>query len=738
MRTGLRMPKILLKPSAKIPNPQLEAGVSDLGKLEASVNATSQRMVAQWIAYLSLWAYLFFATLSITDRDLLLLTPIKLPLIGVELGLRSFFWTGPPLFWVFHLYLARKIIVLTRDLNFYHAEIHRCIPWEKARKPHYHCLDAFFLTRFLGHPDQGKLLRVLDAAIAVTTLAVMPMVLMLTFQLRFLAFHDEFITNWHRICLIADLWLVVLFMRRAKGIFRERVHQRSKRAGWWQRGFARAAQPAMGLVAVLHVSFSLLIATFPGESHDGLLSSTGLELNASWKTLTLRDINFTLDKKIDKASWTVNLSGRNLSGAQLIGVDLQKALMRNVDLRNSKIEYSNFQEADISNSNFSESKISSSNFKSSNINYSDFRKSHIKNSDFRGSLIDDSNFRESSIYLSEFKGAKFDHSEFQGSDINDAQFQGVSLQFCSFQGASLSESEFQGADLSYSKFQGANLSLSEFQGANFKRVQLQGAFMHRAKLWRAFLEGNDSGWTFKDRGAWLRDYNFVAEDYRFKQKLLSQNMILLIESITGEAPATSRDLKDTESQEAISFTLVEGRGSVVFDRGPGLTDEKIREWVDSVPPGARREAVAKSLAVLSEERPKEVDEAGVWQWRTAFGTEPPDLSEKLTEYLIDLSCRRDGRTVHGVVSRALLGLSDFELSFDARLVAGKLLESSCAGEKYLSHYERVGLRRLIQAPKATVGPQSISSAPDTPPGGDAAPAPPDDPPSPELPASDGG
>lgn len=75
----------------------------DLGKLEAAVNATSQQAALHWIAYLSLGAYLFFTAVSITDRDLILLPPVKLPLIGVELGLVAFFWSGPPLFWMFHL-----------------------------------------------------------------------------------------------------------------------------------------------------------------------------------------------------------------------------------------------------------------------------------------------------------------------------------------------------------------------------------------------------------------------------------------------------------------------------------------------------------------------------------------------------------------------------------------------------------------------------------------------------------
>lgn len=69
----------------------------DLDKLEAALNETSRRAAAQWLGFLSFWAYLFFTTVAVTHYDLLAETPVKLLLIGVELGL-SFFSSRPRLY----------------------------------------------------------------------------------------------------------------------------------------------------------------------------------------------------------------------------------------------------------------------------------------------------------------------------------------------------------------------------------------------------------------------------------------------------------------------------------------------------------------------------------------------------------------------------------------------------------------------------------------------------------------
>lgn len=431
--------------------------VWDLAKLEASVNATSQRAVTQWLAYLSLWGYLFFTTLSITDRALILLTPVKLPLIGVELGLQAFFWSAPPLFLVFHLYLVRKITVLARDVGFYRAAIQRFVPSEEAREPLYRRLDAFFLTRLLGHAEQGNLLRLFDGMIALATVAVMPLALMLAFQLRFLAFHDGFVTMWHRVCLVADVGLLVLLVRWLKAALGDRLRLLPDVRGPWLRGGMEMARDMAGPVMAGYVAFSLLVATFPGEIHDGIVRFPNQDPDFLWRVLAPRDVDFVDDEKLDKVQWTIDLRGRNLRGAQLSGADLRKARMTEVNLRGANVSFSQFQGADAS---FSQ---------------------------FQGAYIVSSQFQGADVSYSQFQGSGVISSQFQGAYIISSQFQGASVRYSQFQGASMCYSQFKGADVRYSQFQGADVCYSQFQGADARYSQFQGADVRGANLWAAVV-----------------------------------------------------------------------------------------------------------------------------------------------------------------------------------------------------------------------------------------------------------
>jgi hypothetical protein len=404
--------------------------VWDLAKLEASVNATSQRAVTQWLAYLSLWAYLFFTTLSITDRALILLTPVKLPLIGVELGLQAFFWSAPPLFLVFHLYLVRKITVLARDVGFYRAAIHRFVPSEQAREPLYRRLDAFFLTRLLGHAEQGNLLRLFDGMIALATVAVMPLALMLAFQLRFLAFHDEYVTMWHRVCLVADVGLLVLLARWLKAVLGDRLRLLPEARGRWLRGGMEMARDMVGPVMVGYVAFSLLVATFPGEIHDGIVTFPDQDPDFLWRVLAPRDVDFVDDEKLDKVTWTIDLRGRNLRGAQLSGADLRKARMTEMDLQGANMNWSQLKGADISYSNL----------KISNINFAQLQ----------GIKIHNSELENTNIYMSQLQGADISESRLNGANIVKSQLQGAIIRRSDLMGANIISSQLQGSDLSFS------------------------------------------------------------------------------------------------------------------------------------------------------------------------------------------------------------------------------------------------------------------------------------------------
>lgn len=615
--------------------------VWDLAKLEASVNSTSQRAVTQWLAYLSLWAYLFFTTLSITHRDLILLTPVKLPLIGVELGLRGYFWSAPPLFWVFHLYLVRKITVLARDVAFYRDVIRRFVPSETAREPLYRRLDAFFLTRLLGHGEQGWLLRWLDSGIAVATVVVMPLALMMAFQLKYLAYHAVWATDWHRFWLLADVLLLAvpllwLLWRRPRGANDVEGKKRPSRA--WLQGWGVAVGQTLGIALVFGgiAAFSLLVVTYPDDRMDWALSVVGLSDEdhplSSWRVLTPLDTDFVNDEKLDKVQWTVDLRGRDLRGAQLSGADLRKARMTGVDLRDANISDSQLDGADISNSNIKNASMQNSKLKSSNI---------------------------SNSYI---KDANISYSQLQGANIKNTRIISSDLSNSNLNGADISDSNIIDSDIEKSYMRGSDLSNAFIFRSNIRNSKIQGSYMRKTKFSLVTIENSDL------QGADISDSQIEAVN------------------------VSGANFWRVTHNRATSFDHVDHREQIRYIRGDDVNDRSIAVWIGDVPVGVEQDRMIERMVILREERKPDEDAESERAFRDAFGAPPLTLREDLTRYLDRLVCKEVGDAVHRVIGGRV---GNRESTIDHVALAKRFLDPTCLGEKHLKDYERDRLRKII-------------------------------------------
>lgn len=106
----------------------LTAKAEDFDTIRAAVDDAGGFMRGLWVTFVSLQAYLAIATGSITHRQLFLESPIKLPLVDVELPLVAFFVIAPALFVVFHYYLliqARLLADKVARLNEFIAAARR-------------------------------------------------------------------------------------------------------------------------------------------------------------------------------------------------------------------------------------------------------------------------------------------------------------------------------------------------------------------------------------------------------------------------------------------------------------------------------------------------------------------------------------------------------------------------------------------------------------------------------------
>ncbi len=82
-----------------------------------SANAASVTARNAWLAFLVLIAYLLVTIAGVTHTDLLLNSPIKLPIVNVEIPLFSFFLAAPFLLLLVHLGLLVQHTALAHKLS---------------------------------------------------------------------------------------------------------------------------------------------------------------------------------------------------------------------------------------------------------------------------------------------------------------------------------------------------------------------------------------------------------------------------------------------------------------------------------------------------------------------------------------------------------------------------------------------------------------------------------------------
>jgi len=243
---------------------------ADFDSVRAAVDDAAGFVRGLWVTFVSLATYLVIAAASVTHRQLFLATPIKLPLLDVELPLVAFFIVAPLFFLVFHFYLLLQLVLLAEKVARYNAILAEVFPagaapdGEADRNLRLQ-LPNDILVQFLAGPrgrSEGAVRQSLWV-VAWATMTAGPLVVFMTMQYRFLPYQDEAVTWVQRGAVILDL---AMLWRLWPGIVADRSEWRLR--DWRPRasiGFAAASLASLALLAAS--SFAL---TFPGELMDGL------------------------------------------------------------------------------------------------------------------------------------------------------------------------------------------------------------------------------------------------------------------------------------------------------------------------------------------------------------------------------------------------------------------------------------------------------------------------------------
>jgi uncharacterized protein YjbI with pentapeptide repeats len=586
----------------------------DVEALESAVNDSATRVSTIWISFLIFSLYLLITATTVTQRQLLLAEPVKLPVLNIDLPLWGFFFLAPILFVILHAYVLLQVVLLGRTTAAYNAAVARVgLSPEENNSLRQRLANTLFAQIFAGSPREregwlGWLLK----AMAWITLAIAPILILLAFQFSFLAYHSHIATGTHRLLILLELlalfliWPLALDAQKdfqwpkiGAGVKRTAASTwrlfgpKEQRRDEWQRLRQQAAPLA---ACLLFIVVSLSIATFPGEPHVNLFTL---------HPLSSVQCNRWLQQKFDR----IDLRFDRLDLPQIDVVDKEKLAKIVEHTSERKLTPSqgertqNFRDRD-----FNCSDLSSGDLRRADLTGARLIGANLQSTAFDGASLDSAQLQGADLSSARLQGASLSSAQLQGADLIIAQLQGDVLYDARLQGAQLEGTQLQGAQLNRAQLQGASLTLAHLEGANLLAAQLQGANLQAARFQGALLEGAElkgadfdraqlQGADFSDA---ILDHSVLANVWTWRAK----NVVCRIASVTGQN-------SDSVIDNGFDVDVLFGKQMEVIPATPDAIAKFVERSVAEIPDIVRRDDVVTAMTKRLIVVPADDDSAAI-------------------------------------------------------------------------------------------------------------------------------
>jgi uncharacterized protein YjbI with pentapeptide repeats len=492
-----------------------------LSNLIASVNDDVSDTRKELFAFIVTLAFVIVTNYSITPRDLLTLTPARLPFINLSVPLHDFlFWT-PLVIFAVHVVFLMRLARLREKLRVTRNAI--LSSPKNERTVHFMKITSNFLTQlFVTKPDASGW-QLLLRLVYYFVVFIVPFMTLLAIVVRALPLHDVELTFFQNLWLSADTNVAFYLFQRHRKTY----------------GFSSF---------VLTFSLANLVLCVPDSNLDrvgawlcngSIISPTSGRQRAAFLLTALifesevdavtrrprffglsRNIVMVDDKPMDRARTAFpgveGLSGAALGGAVLglRGRDLRYAIFDRSDLSGADLFAADLYRASLLSVDFSRAQFGCLNeVRCTNLEGATLEGADLRGAKFRG--LDTKSQPLSGINLSgaHLEGVDLQFVNLSRADLSQAKLIGAYLDFAKFIGARLDEADLTGvrarhADFSFSSMLGTHLDGASLEGARFLASD-----MRKVSLFKAHLGRSDM------RGAVLRNANVWETETPAKQAM---------------------------------------------------------------------------------------------------------------------------------------------------------------------------------------------------------------------------
>jgi uncharacterized protein YjbI with pentapeptide repeats len=450
-------------------------------ELLEEANGASVPASSAWLAFLFLLAYVVVTLAGVSHKALLLNSPVKLPIINADIPLVGFFQYAPAMLLLVYLSLLVQHVILARKYRKFTDAI---APYEietGSQHPARERVQSYVFAQMLAGPAPNRITKFMMQLIVYVTFAIIPVITLLYFQIKFLPYHDVTITYWHRIAILlafAMLILLIPIMQHVPPKRKWHIRVGPQEEAWE----ASATQVVLVVILLpLIVGFSWLIATVPDEWIDrrlGFVAPASVKVGAEDEAkllnpLVRRLVYDRLTSNKDKwRRWLLSYRVLIVEDTDLGTEGDAKVVLRERNFRFALLNRSDLQRADLV--------------------WADLRAAQLWKTLAKGKL-NDAQLQGAYLQEAQLQGAKLTSAALQGADLAKAQLQGAELNYAKLQGAGLRGVQLQGADLTGAALEGADLRGAQLQGANLEGAKFQGADLGKAGIWLTTFPRDLSG-----------------------------------------------------------------------------------------------------------------------------------------------------------------------------------------------------------------------------------------------------
>jgi uncharacterized protein YjbI with pentapeptide repeats len=550
---------------------------------------------AIWISFLVFSLYLLIAATTVTQRQLLLAEPVKLPVLNIDLPQWGFFFLAPVLFVILHVYVLLQVLLLGRTTAAYNTAVSRVdLSPEENASLRQRLANTLFAQIFAGSPREregfvGSLLR----AIVWITLVIAPILILLAFQFSSLPYHSHIATWTHRLLILFELAAFFLIWPLALDAQKDfqwpqfgadlrrllllpiRLLGPKRQEKWpWLR-----LQVIPISACLLFILASLSLATFPGEPHVNLLTGQPLlsvqcerwifnkfeSADLRIDRLIVPGIDVVDDEKLAKITRatdekqqkayegerTQNFRGRNLQCGSFNNADFRRADFSGANLAGATLDSAELDGATLDDAQLNDASLALTKLLGASLLRANLQNSQLTIADLSRALAKEAQLEGADLISATLFETDFSNSLFYAADLSYARLQGASLVDASLQRADLTSANLQAAILTRAQLHGATFTDAELEGVYFFETQLQGAVFDGSKLeianfqsaflWRASTAQCTNAQVKSPQLAGVIDVTRDSKDYTIKPVEANTKSIQeFIQRIVSETPATKQ------------------------------------------------------------------------------------------------------------------------------------------------------------------------------------------------------